>query len=176
MLRLTSPISKTIPKIKQIPCTNPNYPTAVNTRITRTIKTKNKGTVKVTDKSKQNTSTVHDPETDKEFLINYTPYQTLYKMPKYNNPPPIVALPPGPPPPKSAFRRYTAPVGIVFFLGMSVYIYVNADDEVIQYWKDVDEGKVHPFDLMQERIEEQANRLEEERNQRLGVDGVDDEE
>jgi len=57
-----------------------------------------------------------------------------------------------------------------------VYIYVNADDEVIQYWKDVDEGKVHPFDLMQERMEAQAKKLEDERNERLGVESEDEEE
>ena len=182
MLRNTSLLLRTTSNCRHATRSQVASLTKTNTSC-RTIKTKSKN-IKVSDKAQanSNTSKIRDPEYDKEFTINYTPYETIYKMPKYNNTnkniPKMVSLTPGPPPPRSAIRRYTAPVIITLFLTASVYIYVNADDDVIQYWKDVDEGKVHPFDLMEERIEQQAKKLEEERAKRLGisVDEMNDDE
>ena len=64
---------------------------------------------------------------------------------KNKNFPPRWPLPPPPPPPKNPIRRYF-PVGtFLLATAVGVYIYFNQDENVYEYWRQVEQGNV-PLD------------------------------
>ena len=63
---------------------------------------------------------------------------------------PLYSLPPPPPhaynPKNSIFKStivpMVAPICIVIFIGSAIYIYLYPEDDVVEYWKQVEQGNV----------------------------------
>jgi hypothetical protein len=67
----------------------------------------------------------------------------------YSKPPRNWPLPPPPPESKRASERYFPFVVAAVALGVGVWIYFNQDENVYDYWKQVEQGNVplnHPYD------------------------------
>jgi len=58
------------------------------------------------------------------------------------NPPPKWPIPLPPPPKQNPVRRYFPGAVLVTAIGLFVYIYFNQDEEVFEYWKQVEQGNV----------------------------------
>lgn len=65
----------------------------------------------------------------------------LFKV-DYSQPPPLLSLPPPPPTRTNPFRRYLAAFLAALATGIGVYIYFNPDEEMDEYWTQVERGNV----------------------------------
>lgn len=69
-------------------------------------------------------------------------------MVDYSVPPPKWPLPPSPPTQKGASgqaQRFLGPALFSFFFIGAIYIYFNQDEDIYEYWKQVEQGNV-PID------------------------------
>ena len=60
----------------------------------------------------------------------------------YSRPPKAWPLPPHPPPRKNKVRRYFPLMTAAVALVCGVWIYIDRDDEVYEYWRQVEQGNV----------------------------------
>lgn len=60
----------------------------------------------------------------------------------YSQPPPLLRFPPPPPIRKNPFRRYLAAFLAALATGIGVYVYLNPDEEMDEYWTQVERGNV----------------------------------
>jgi len=59
----------------------------------------------------------------------------------YSTPPPVWPLPlPPPPRPQAAWRQYLAPTLAIICCATGLYIYLHPDDQVMEYWQQVETG------------------------------------
>lgn len=58
------------------------------------------------------------------------------------SPPPAVCASPPPPPPKPGLSKYTFPISAVLTLGLTVYFYVNNQNDSFAYWESMQTGGI----------------------------------
>jgi len=64
------------------------------------------------------------------------------KLVDYSKPPEKWPLPPHPPPKQNPVRRYFPIAVALISASFFTYIYFNQDEEVFEYWKQVEQGNV----------------------------------
>ena len=74
------------------------------------------------------------------FGVSAKPGPYGLKIPDYSQPPPKWPLPP--PPPMSRTQKLLAPLMIGLFAAGLIFIYFNQEEDIYEYWQQVEQGNV----------------------------------
>ena len=66
----------------------------------------------------------------------------LHPVDYATSPPPAICASPPPPPPKPGLSKYTFPISAVLTLGLTVYFYVNNQNDSFAYWESMQTGGI----------------------------------
>ena len=110
--------------------------TILNNHVVRTKRTssKNARAAAVSRAVRSNTSSSTTTTGEGIFGLHPIDYAT--------SPPPAICASPPPPPPKPGLSKYTFPISAVMTLGLTVYFYVNNQNDSFAYWESMQTGGI----------------------------------